>query len=168
MHPVTPCNTYHARICPRRELVRTPDGRSVFKVYFVDVIGRSNPARTEWDKCSDSKDAFLGRLPGAEGLDGVGFVTAFPHITKAFRYGPENETVVNVRAWSTPSLEPFDLSCADGYVQFACLAEALIAADEYRFWAEADTVEDYLSQWSDCTEAPVCRHDKLLEYWKRV
>ena len=51
-------------------------------------------------------------------------------------------------------------------MEFACLAEALIAADEYGFWAEAATVEDYLVRWSAFKEGPIVRHDKLLRYWE--
>jgi len=64
-------------------------------------------------------------------VEGIGFVTAFPHITKVFRFGPEAETAMNVCAWDTRSMAPIGLGRSQGYVEFACLAEAAIAADEY-------------------------------------
>lgn len=76
------------------------------------------------------------------------------------------EIVVNVRAWNTRELTPLDLGRSDGYVEFACLAEAMLAADEFRFWAEAQSVEAWLAQWSDYAGGPVREKDKLLAYWQ--
>ena len=159
------CSTYHALI-PDRDTFRGPDGKTVFKVYYVDIIGRKDPSRTVWDQCGIAKPAFIESLAGVDGLEGLGFITAFPHITKAFRFGPEAETVVNVRAWNTKGMTVVDLGRSQDYLEFACLAEALIAADEFRFWAEAESVGRYLSQWSNCVDAPILRNDKLSEYWE--
>jgi hypothetical protein len=164
MEPVQPCNTYHG-VLKDKALWRAPDGKSAFKVYFVDIIGRSDRARTEWDLCGLGRGAFLDCLARTEGVEGVGFILAFPHITKAFRYGPNAETVLNVRAWRTRDMSPLDLARGEGYVEFACLAEALVAADEYKFWAQAQTVEDYLARWSPWREGAIARHDKLLAHW---
>lgn len=160
-----PCNTYHA-VLSGKNMARGADGRSVFKVYFVDIIGRKDPTRTVWAQSGISKDGFAKSLAATEGVEGVGFVTAFPHITKVFRFGPEAETVLNVRAWNTRDLAPLDLKRSAGYVEFACLAEAAIAADEYRFWSEAETVAAYLDRWSAWSQGPVARHDKLAAYWR--
>ena len=162
MQPVAKANTYHAVI---RSQERLAAGKTNLKVYFIDIVGRKDPSRTEWDKCGIDRRQFLDRLAKTEGVEGVGFVTAFPHITKAFRFGPENENVLNVRAWSTRDMAPLDLARSDRYVEFACLAEAVLAKDEYDFWAKAETVEAYLAQWSGYSGGAVERNDKLLAYW---
>jgi len=164
MQPIKPCNTYHA-VAAGTSLLRCRDGRSVFKVYFLDIIGRPDPARTVWSASGMTPSVWVKQLDGIEGVEGIGFITAFPHITKAFRFGPEAETVLNVRAWSTRDLKPLDLARGDGYAEFACLAEALLAADEYRLWADAETVEAYLRDWSDAVDCRVARHDKLRAAW---
>ena len=43
---------------------------------------------------ADQVTDFLARLAGTEGVEGVGFVTAFPHITKVFRYAPKAEILM--------------------------------------------------------------------------
>ncbi len=164
MKPIKPCSAYHAVISDR-SLLRNGDGKSAFKIYYVDIVGRENPARTEWDKSGIDKVQFEASLAAAATVEGIGFVTAFPHITKVFRFGPEAETVLNVKAWNTADMSHLDLARSDGYVEFACLAEAVLAADEYLFWAQADSVEEYLSNWSDCADAPVRSNTKLADYW---
>lgn len=164
MQPLKPANPYHA-VITGRELLRGADGKTAFKVYFVDIIGRADPTRTEWDKCGLRQDEFLAALAQTPGVEGVGFITAFAHLTKVFRFGPESEIVLNVHGWHTRGLAPLDLGRSDGYVEFACLAEARLAADEYQFWAQADAVADYLAHWSDYRGGPVARRDKLLHYW---
>ena len=164
MQPIKPCNTYHA-VLSGKELCRPAGGKSAFKVYFIDIIGRKEPACTVWVPNGMSAKDFPARLAQAEGVEGVGFVTAFPHITKVFRFGPEAETVMNVRAWDTRDMAPINLGRSQDYVEFACLAEAAIAADEYNAWAQTQTVEEYLQHWSSFADGPISRHDKLLEYW---
>ncbi|MDH7569238.1 MAG: hypothetical protein QHJ73_06595, partial [Armatimonadota bacterium] len=159
MQPIKPCNHYTGRPAGT-EMVRLQDGRSVFKLYFVDIPGRATPERFEWDRCGRPRAAVAAGLAGA-GVEGVGFVTAFPHITKVFRFGPNPETVLHVRAYRTEDLEPLSLEREEGYVEFACLAEALIAAAEFRFWAEASTVEEYLQRWCEWPESPIANHAKL-------
>ncbi len=56
-----PANPYDARISGTRTL-SCPDGRSIFKVYFLDIVGRQNPERTEWDRCPMSREGFLAAL----------------------------------------------------------------------------------------------------------
>ena len=165
MQPLKPANPYHAVICDRR-LFRGADGLTAFKVYFVDIIGRKDPSRTEWDKCGLSRDQFMASLSGVAGLEGVGLMTAFPHITKAFRFGPESEVVLNVRAWNTKGMTPLDLGRSDAYAEFACLAEAMLAADEFALWAKAASVVEYLAQWSSYAGGPVSSRDKLTTYWR--
>jgi hypothetical protein len=163
---IQPCKTYRA-VEAGRATVDMPDGRSWFKVYYVSITGRDEPARYEWGKGPFGREDFEGLLLASE-LEGIGFVTAFPHITKVFRFSPDAETVLHVRAFDTKTLAPLDLGRGMGWVEFACLAEALIAADEYRAWASAPDVETYLHAWSGFSEGPIVAHDKMLRYWKRL
>ncbi|MBR6058153.1 MAG: hypothetical protein IKP58_08310 [Victivallales bacterium] len=158
---VEKCGSYHAKIegC---ELVKMPDGKSVFKVYFVSIVGRDNPARTEWTHCGIDKSAFIKDFQ-ASGQEGVGFLTAFPHITKVFRYAPKAEILQHVRAFDTKSGKTISL-VRDDFTEFACLAEALIAADEYKAWAAAKSVEKYLQFTSPVEDAPIIDHSKLKRY----
>jgi hypothetical protein len=160
MEPIAPCNAYAAR----------PSGTdvyrhalSVYKVYYVDIYGRPQPERYEWDRCGRPRRAVLEHLKGA-GIEGIGAVVTFPHITKVFRFAPSAETIMHVRAFWTPSFEPVDLTREEGYAEFACYAEAIVAADEYRFWAEAASVEGYLQRWSDWADARVVDSAKLARY----
>ncbi len=164
MQPIKPCNTYHA-VLSSRELYRGADGKSAFKVYFCDIVGRKEPARTVWAQCGLAKADFLKGLAKVESAEGVGFVTAFPHVTKVFRFGPEAETNCNVRCWSTKDLKPLELARGDGYMEFACFAEAAIAAEEFASWAAAKSVEEYLGRWCRAADWPIARNDKLAEYW---
>ena len=159
---VVPCRSYHSRTVGRTT-VRMPDGKSVFKVYYISIVGRDEPSRYEWSHARATRDQFeedLRRL----GPEGVGFVTAFPHITKVFRFAPAMETVLHVRAFNTADLAELKLDRDDGFVEFACYAEAAIAADEYRAWARAAAVEAYLDFFSDFNDGPVASCGKLREY----
>ena len=159
---VTPCNPYDARV-GRRELVRMPDGVSAFKMYFVSIVGRDQPQRYEWERGDLAPETFLGQFR-AMPWEGVGFVTAFPHITKVFRFSPKAEILMLVAAYDTRTGKPIGLDRGEGYTEFACYAEALLAADEYRFWAEARSVTDYLAAFSDCAKATVDSHTKLAAH----
>lgn len=164
MLDIKPCATYHA-VDAGRKMLPSADSRSLFKVYFVDIVGRPDPTRTEWARCGIRKADFLAGLARAPGVEGIGFVTAFPHITKVFRISPANENVIDVRGYGTRDLAPLDLARAGGYVEFACLAEAVIAADEFRFWAEAASVAEYRGRWSSWADGRIARNDKLRAYW---
>ena len=157
------CLSYHARSAGP-SLVNMPDGKSVFKLYYLDIPGRDDPPRYEWGRCGMKPEEFE-RLIVGQRFEGVGFITAFPHITKVFRFAPSVETVLHVRAFHTQKLQPLDLAREDGYLEFACLAEALIANDEYRAWAVAGSVRDYLHSFSDFADGPVVCHTKLAAYW---
>ena len=157
------CLSYRARTAGR-SLVTMPDGKSVFKLYYLDIPGRDDPARYEWGRCGMKPEEFE-RLIVSQCFEGVGFITAFPHITKVFRFAPSTETVLHVRAFHTQKLQPLDLAREDGYLEFACLAEAVIANDEYRAWAAAGSVRDYLHFFSDFADGPVVCHTKLAAYW---
>ena len=45
MNAVKPCNTYHA-VKAGTKLFRVAEGRTVLKVYFVDIIGQKAPSLT--------------------------------------------------------------------------------------------------------------------------
>lgn len=162
---IKPCRPYHSRTA-RRGLLRPADGRSAFKVYYISIIGRDDPAKYEWEHSPLAIEDVESRLASAGDIAGVGFITAFPHITKVFRFAPSMETVLHVRAFNTADLSPLDLAREDGYLEFACYAEAAIAADEYHAWAKAATVEEYLAFRSDFDDGPVARRDKLAVYYR--
>ena len=153
--------SYAARLADRG-LVRGQDGRSAFKLYRLDLVGRANPERYQWKESALDPAELQRHL---ERLEGVGFVTAFPHLTKVFRFDPMAETVLIVKAFKTEGFETLELGRSEGFAEFACLAEALIAADEYRLWADKATVELYLSSWSRFTAGAVHDHGKLYRYW---
>lgn len=158
---VATCNRYAARPA---DTALWRDGRSAFKIYYVDIYGRENPERFEWDRNELSRDV-VPRALSAMGLEGVGFVLAFPHIVKVFRWAPSAEILLFVKAFRPADGSPLDLARPEGYVEFACLAEAVVAADEYRLWAAAETVEACLDQWVTWGDLPIVDHGKLARYW---
>lgn len=162
---IKPCRPYHS-ITTRKICLRLPDGQSVFKVYFLSLVGRDDPARYEWEHASLTPAALEERLRQAA-PEGIGFITAFPHITKVFRFAPSSETVLHVRAFHTRDLAPLDLAREDLYLEFACYAEAGIAADEYRLWAGAKTVAAYLQTFSGFDDGLIVNHAKLGEYYRQ-
>jgi hypothetical protein len=94
-------------------------------------------------------------------------VCAFPHIAKEFRFGSESETVLHVRAFRPADFAELDLSRSDGYVEYACLAESVIADAEYRLRAPARTVEEHLGQWVDWHPVAVADEGKLGRRYRR-
>jgi hypothetical protein len=163
MHPIESCPGYAARPAGRAVY---ENGPHAFKVYLIDITGRQHPERYEWDRCGRERDSVLVGLKRA-GVEGVGFVCAFPHIAKAFRFGPESETVLHVRAFRPVDFTELDLGRSDGYVEYACLAESVIADAEYRLWAEARTVEEYLERWVDWQPVAVADEGKLGRHYRR-
>ncbi len=164
MQEVKPCNTYAAR---PSGVATYCDGPTVYKVYYVDIYGRQEPERYEWDRCELPRATAIEHLATA-GVEGVGFVVAFPHITKVFRFAPSAETVMHVRAFRTTDFAPLDLQREEGYLEFACYAEAVIAAAEYELWARAKTVEEYLEGTWPGAEARIADHTKLRRYMERM
>jgi hypothetical protein len=161
---IAPCRTHHGKTVGR-SLLRVPGGKSAFKVYYISVIGRDTPERFEWARCgrtpADWERAFL-----ASGVEGVGFVIAFPHVTKVFRFSPAGETVLDVREHHTEGLRAMDCARTDGFHEFACYAEAVLAAAEFHAWAGARTVEEYLGFQAKEDDFPVAAHGKLARYWE--
>lgn len=161
---IATCRTYYA-ISSGTNLLRMPDKKSVFKIYYLSIIKRDNPEAYEWDRCLLSKEDFESRLVSGEHA-GIGFVTAFPHITKIFRFSPQMETVLDVKAFDTSTMTPCDCSREEGYSEFACYAEAIIAAEEYRVWAESASVSEYLSFVCKVNDFPIATNSKMGEYWE--
>jgi hypothetical protein len=160
---IKPCQSYHA-VLTDQMLLRGTDIKSAFKVYFISITGRAEPARYEWPHDKTARDRFAG-LFRQNKFEGVGFVTAFPHITKLFRFDPAAETVLNVRAFKTSDLSQIDMARAEDYLEFACYAEALLAAAEYRLWAKAKTVMEYLSEFSSFDNGKIVSNTKLADHF---
>jgi hypothetical protein len=157
------CRSYHGVLDGFR-LLSFPDGKSVFKIYYVSIIGRDRPEQYEWAKCPLSKADYERSLLDKP-LEGIGFVTAFPHITKVFRFSPEVEIVLDVAAFDTSGLASRSLSRKEGFMEFACYAEAVLAADEYHAWAKSETTKAYLDFRSPSIDFPVRSNTKLGTYW---
>ena len=103
---IATCRPYHA-ISSGTNLLRMPDNKSAFKIYYLSIVGRDKPESYEWDRCSLSKDDFENRFVSGE-YAGIGFVTSFPHITKIFRFAPHMETVLDVKAFNTSTMKLID------------------------------------------------------------
>lgn len=160
---IATCQSYHA-VSSGTTLLNMPDGKSVFKIYYLSIVGRAQPGLYEWERCSLTQEDFARRfLSGAPA--GIGFVTVFPHITKIFRFAPSMETVMQVKAFETRSMVPQVYAEDDGFCEFACYAEAVIAAEEYRVWAASSSVAEYLTFWCRVSDFPVTTSSKLREYW---
>lgn len=160
---IKPCQPYHA-VLMDKILIHGADKKSAFKIYFINIIGRANPSRYEWPQDKIARQKFTDRLQKIA-LAGIGFVTAFAHVTKVFRFSPVAETVLDVRAFSTMDLAPLDLKRADDYLEFACYAESLLAAAEFRLWAGAKTVTEYLSVFSSFDGGKIISSTKQADYF---
>ncbi|NLF94831.1 MAG: hypothetical protein GX564_13170, partial [Oligosphaeraceae bacterium] len=54
----------------------------------------------------------------------------------------------------------------NNFLEFACLVEAVIAAQEFNFWAESYSVAEYLSRIGQFSPLSIVRNDKLQQYWR--
>ncbi len=160
---IAKCRTYHAH-AHGRGVARMLDGQSVFKLYYISIIGRGQPERYDW-QYSPRSPAEFEQVFVSGGHEGIGFAIVFPHVTKIYRFSPDMETILDVREYETDGMTPRDCSRRDGFHEFACYAEAVIAADEYRAWAKAATVNEYLAFRSDAAEFQVVSNNKLAAYW---
>jgi hypothetical protein len=162
MTKIQNCQPYNAHL-DGHSLLRMPDGLSVFKVYYLTITGREKRELYEWDHAAHTREEFEKSFL-SKGQQGVGFVTCFPHITKVFRFSAANETVLDVREFTTATLQPVDMTRGDAFHELACYAEAVIAAEEYKAWAEAGSVEQYLEY--RCVEPHFNIHSnrKLKQY----
>ena len=160
---IAKCRPYHARTVGQ-SVIHMPDGKSVFKIYYLSVIGRDKPELFEWEYAPQTMEEFE-KVFLSSGIEGIGYVTAFPHITKVFRFSPVAETVVDVSEFNTPTMSPKDCSRGDGTHEFACYAEAAIACEEFDAWAEASSVKEYLTFRCTRIDYPILNHEKLAAYW---
>jgi hypothetical protein len=161
MDPIRPCNPYAAR--PSGTALYR-NGPSAYKVYYVDIYGRANPERFEWDLCGRPRASVVDHLARLN-VEGIGAVAAFPHLTKVFRFAPSAETIMHVRGYWTPDFSVVDLGREEGFVEFACYAEAIIAAEEYRLWAMAHSVDEYLQGWAQWADAPIVDPAKMSRHF---
>lgn len=161
---IAPCRIYHGRQVGQG-LVKMADGQSVFKVYYISVVGRDTPERFEWERCPRTAADFERALL-ATGIEGIGFAIAFPHVAKVYRFSPSGETVLDVREFQTEGLRPMDCTRTDGFHEFGCYAEAVLAAAEYHAWARATSVAEYLQFHATESDFPVASHTKLAKYWQ--
>ncbi len=128
-----------------------------FKVYFADITGRAEPQLYEWGACGFTQAETVARLAALK-IQGVGFVVSFPHITKVYRF---NKTNIDVRAFRTPDMSDLDLARGDGFVEFACLGESIIANAEFLAWARAEDVDQWFGQWQEWDPAGFANPAKL-------
>ena len=151
---------YTSKVCGATT-VRFDDTQSAFKVYFVDIVGRDDPSRCEWAHCGQTHAQFIERLKELA-PEGIGFVTAFPHITKIFQFGPSPETNLYTHAYKTSTFEELPLDYS-GATEVACAAEALILAEEFKSWLAAQTVDEYLGMATEAGDAAFANHEKMYQ-----
>jgi len=161
---IAACRVYHGKQVGQ-SIVKMPDGKSVFKLYYISNMGRDTPELFEWGRCARTPADFERALL-ATGIEGVGFAIPFPHVAKVYRFSPTAETVLDVREFETEGMRPRDCDHGEGFHEFACYAEAVIAAAEYHAWARARSVEEYLAFTAAEADFPVQSHTKLATYWK--
>ena len=128
-----------------------------YKVYFADIAGRAQPELYEWEASGLAQADVIASI-AAMGLKGVGFAISFPHITKIYRF---NRTNIDVRAFTTPDMRPMSLDRGEGFCEFACLAESIIANAEFLAWAAAPDVESWFEQWVEWVPAGFANPGKL-------
>jgi hypothetical protein len=162
MQTIQTCQLYNAHL-DGHSLLRMPDGLSVFKVYYLSITGREKRELYEWDHAAHTREEFEKSFL-SKGQQGIGFITCFPHITKVFRFSPANETVLDVREFTTVTVQPVDMARGDGFHEFACYAEAMIASREYTAWAKAASVEQYLKYRCDAPHFNINSNRKLKQY----
>lgn len=160
MQPVKPVAPYTSRLVGT-DMLELADG-SAFKVYWLDIAGRSEPEKYEWGASGRGQAAALSQLREA-GVSGVGFICLFPHIAKVFFFGESLETNLYAQAFRG---DPFRLSGLDGPrgVEIGCAAEVDIAGKEFVLWRAAATVEGYLATFASAEACGFENHAKLREY----
>lgn len=160
MDPVKPVNPYTSR-CVDRARLDLPDGSS-FKVYYLDITGRAERHKFEWDASGRDKRAALDQLAAA-GIAGIGFVCLFPHIAKIFFFGECAETNLYAQAFRGDPFAPSALDYARG-VEVACAGEMDIAAKEFLLWRDSRTVKEYLATFVQPEICGFANSGKLAEH----
>jgi hypothetical protein len=160
MQPVKVVNPYTSRPAGIG-MLRLPDG-SAFKVYYLDIAGRSEPWRYEWAVSGRDRNAALEQLRAA-GISGVGFICLFPHVAKVFFFGECAETNLYAQAFRGDPFQEIRLDYARG-VEVACAGEMDITAQEFELWRESPTVERYLERFVQPNTCGFTNHAKLREH----
>ena len=146
------------------ELLRIND-RSLLKLYFLQILDRTERSRYEWDFSARSKEETVDQLK-MQGIDGVGFACIFPHIAKVFLFGSSSgccETNLYVRAFQGDPLQPISLECGTG-MEVACAGEMDLAAKEFSLWRRCRSVGEYLDQFVIPERCGFENHLKLKEF----
>ncbi len=142
-------------------------GEVVGKAYFLDIRGREDPERTEWDYASLDRDEVLR---GLEGLltDGDVYVAGiFPHVTTVWKWGNPLEGNQETNLYRVLFLNTGDLSPAEWtgeYGAIGCPAEIALVCEEARLWAESGSVEEYLERFASFDPVCVREPNKLREH----
>ena len=160
MDAVQPVNPYTSRPAGTA-MLRLDDG-SAFKVYFLEIVGRDQPEKYEWQACGRDRQAAVAQLRDA-GISGVGFICLFPHVAKVFFFGECAETNLYATALRGDPLRPSPLDDARG-VEIACAGEMDVAAREFALWRRCETVEDYLAESVEPETCGFANHAKLGQY----
>jgi hypothetical protein len=140
-------------------------GKSQFKLYFLQILGRAQRSKYEWAQAKRSKEQTVSQLESLS-LDGVGFACLFPHITKVFFFGsPEGnrETNLYVRAFSGDPLQQISLEYG-GSMEVACAGEMDIASKEFALWQRCSSVEEYLDKFVVPNTCTFEDHGKLKRF----
>ena len=120
------------------------NGRVVKGVHFVDIKDAGDPVQCARAYCDSGADelALLDITATVEG----------------------RATMLDVvRRVAAVTTVPFTVG---GGINDPKSAEAVLAAAEYRYWAEAETVAEYLTRTAALGETPLRVHNKLKTYWE--
>ena len=141
------------------------DGKSSFKLYFLQILGRADRSRYEWAASRRTKEQTVAQLR-SQSLRGIGFACLFPHITKVFSFGsPEGcrETNLYVRAFGGDPLQPISLEYGQS-MEVACAGEMDVASKEFALWQSCSSVEEYLGVFVRPSTCVFENHQKLQEF----
>ena len=156
--PASPTYTSEA---VKTDLLST-GGKSLLKLYFLQILDRTERSKYEWNFNARSKEEVVFQLQ-AQGIDGVGFACIFPHIVKVFLFGSSDgcyETNLYVRAFRGDPLESTSLEYGSG-MEIACAGEIDIAAKEFALWRRCRSVEEYLDSFVEPERCGFENHQKL-------
>ena len=150
---------------PSGTAVLRVDGKSHFKLYFLQILGRAQRSRYEWAATHRSKEQTIAQLK-AQSMLGVGFACLFPHINKVFFFGSSEgcrETNLYVRAFGGDPLQPISLEYGEG-MEIACAGEMDIASKEFALWQNCASVEEYLDKFVNPSICSFENHQKLKSF----
>jgi hypothetical protein len=140
-------------------------GKSYFKLYSLQIVGRAQRSKYEWASAGRSKEQTVVQLKEQD-IEGVGFACVFPHITKVFYYGCSEtcqETNLYVRVFGGDPLQPISPERGDG-MEIACAGEMDIASKEFALWQRCASVKDYLNKFVNPSICSFENHQKLKSF----